>query len=325
MTFDFRPTLTRQYVLAHVSEEEIFEKYGVTVQNGSFCSPLRHDRKPTCVFYRAKMSNKLFLRDWAGYFHGDCFDLVALKASCTNFNAVLQRVAKDFGLIPGETFTPDRTPVISTVKIEKQLCDIRVKRREWSNVDREFWGQWDFKGQTLELYHVTPVDRVWVDGSLVYTYMGGLDVGYVYHFGDYDYKAYFPRRQKYRFLHNNAEIVQGYLQLPPLGEACIVTKSLKDVMKLHEFGIAAVAPMSESQTLSIDMYNDLVQRFTKVFSLYDNDMPGKRATIRWKEEYPEVVNLLMPKGYPKDFTDFYNKRGYESTLALIETLKSQLL
>jgi hypothetical protein len=325
MTFEFRPSLTAKYILTHVSEEEIFAKYGVPVQTGSFCSPLRKDRSPTCVFYRAKRSNKLFLRDWAGYFHGDCFDLAgACPPRLDNFDAILKRVAADFGLLPGNTFVPDRQPLFSTVQIEKQLCEIGVRRRPWNDVDREFWGQWDFKGSTLELYHVTPVERVWVDGSLVYTYINKLDVGYVYHFGEYDYKVYFPRRQKYRFLHNNAEIVQGYIQLPPTGDACIITKSLKDVMKLHEFNIAAVAPMSESQMLSNDMLNDLTQRFTTLFSLYDNDRPGKRTTARMRREQG-MIPLLMPKGYPKDFTDFYNQRGYDSTLALIETLKSQLL
>ena len=324
MTFDFRPSLTRQYILSHVSEEEIFEKYGVSVQEGSFCSPLRKDRSPTCVFYRARNSNKLYLRDWAGYFHGDCFDLVGLQTKSDNFNSILQRIATDFGLLPGQVYTPDRQPLFSTVRITKQLCEIRVKRRSWNDYDREFWGQWDFKKETLELYHTQPVERVWVNGELVYTYMRPMDVGYVYHFGDYDYKVYFPRREKYRFLHNNAEIVQGYLQLPPNGEFCIVTKSLKDIMKLYEFGIAAVAPMSESQMLSTDMLTDLRQRFTKLFSLYDNDRPGKRTTVRMRSEQG-MIPLLMPKGYPKDFTDFYNQRGYDDTLALIETLKSQLL
>jgi hypothetical protein len=82
--------------------------------------------------------------------------------------------------------------------------------------------------------------------------------------------------------------------------------------------------MSESQTLSKDMYDDLEQRFGRLFCLYDNDMPGKRATIRMIRTN-EYTPLLFPKGYPKDFTDYYLRHGRADTVALIETLKSQLL
>lgn len=328
MTYEFRPTLTRSYLLQHVSEEEIFEAfgepYGLRVQHGTFTSPLRTDRSPTCTFYRSK-SGKLYLKDWKpGSFHGDCFDFVSQVSRTNNFDATLRKVAIRFGLLPGENVQVERVPLQHPVQIERQSCQIRVTRRSWNDRDREFWGLWDFKGETLYTYHVAPVERVWVDNSLVYTYNKQLDVAYVYHFGDYDYKVYFPRREKHRFLHNNADIVQGYLQLPPTGDFCVVTKSLKDIMKLYEFDIPAVAPMSESQTLTNDMYSDLRQRFTRLFCLYDNDMAGKRASVRMRNTH-EYTMLMFPKGYPKDFTDFYLKRGRESTLSLIETIKSQLL
>ena len=81
--------LTKQYVLSKVSQVTIFATYlnlsNTTVQNcidngELIVSPLREDVHPTCGFaYDRK--GKLKFRDFAGYFWGDCFDLVALVMS----------------------------------------------------------------------------------------------------------------------------------------------------------------------------------------------------------------------------------------------------
>lgn len=41
-------------------------------------------------------------------------------------------------------------------------------------------------------------------------------------------------------------MIQGSKMLPKSGEFVVVTKSLKDVMALYEFGIPAIAPNSEN-------------------------------------------------------------------------------
>src|SRR5690606_31446360 len=108
--------LTKEFILSQVSEEEIFERYGVKVRKGTFKAPaiLRPvDKHASCNFFRHKTNNKLILKDYGG-FNGDCFDLV-MYTQGGNFNTALRIIANDFGLIPGQITRTKREP---DIKIE---------------------------------------------------------------------------------------------------------------------------------------------------------------------------------------------------------------
>ena len=78
--------LTKEYVLSKVSQITIFSTYlnlsdkiiQYCIDSGELiCSPIRDDVHPTCGF-RYDKKGKLKFRDFAGYFWGDAFDVVAL-------------------------------------------------------------------------------------------------------------------------------------------------------------------------------------------------------------------------------------------------------
>lgn len=317
----FPPEIDREFLLLHIGEEEIFSRYGIPVVSYPFRSPLRPDHNPTCNFYRARNSGKLYMKDWAGHFHGDCFDLV-MEIHKVHFYEALRIVAEDFELIrrSGDIIRTERIPLPPPVTITPRTCTIRLKRREWNSQDKRFWGRWDFLADTLKFYHIAPLERVWLNEKLHYTYLKPGEEAYVYHFGAYDYKIYFPYRERIRFLHNNADILQGYLQLPVSGSQLIITKSMKDVMKLYEFSLSAVAPMSETQMLSPEQFEELTERFVHLYSLYDTDKAGISSMQKMKREYG-IQPLFFPRSFPKDFTDFYEKYGKEDTRILIENIK----
>lgn len=323
MVIDFSKVVTKSMILSKVNEEDIFARYGVPVQTGSFKSPLRIDRRPTCNFYR-RNDRRLMLIDHSGHFHGDCFDLVMFTQHI-GFGQALHRVATDFHLTDGvvSDYVKREWPEIPIA----ETADIRVRRRNWNSEDKRYWGRWDFKPDTLNLYHISPIERAWVDGEPIYAYRKKGDEAYVYHFGQYDYKIYFPHRDSHRFRHNNSWLLQGYLQLPPTGGFVVLTKSLKDVAKLHEFGIPAVAPMSESVLPQEGILADLADRFGRIIVFYDNDRAGKRQMVKIRKAYGHVFNmefLYFPKGYPKDFTDYYEQKGLDNTLSLIGTVRAEL-
>lgn len=326
LNVDFSKTLTKEFVLSRVGEEEIFEKYGrgLRVQEGSFRSCLRTDRHPTCNFYRRR-NGRLYLKDQSGHFHGDCFDMVMLTESLT-FGQAVRRVANDFGLL-GEIITYERKPVVHQVYITAEQSQLLVKRREWNMRDAAFWGRWKIRQDSLEFFHISPVERVWLNGESFYAYRTPGSEAYVYYFGQYDYKIYFPYKDRVRFLHNNSNILQGYLQLPAAGEYIVITKSLKDVVKLYEYGIPSVAPMSETTYPSLQLMEDLAERFGRIILFYDNDSAGKRSMIRFASKFGEQFRLeylLMPRGYPKDFTDYFEQKGHAATQDLVNHVKTEL-
>lgn len=313
--------LSKEFILSKVSEEEIFEKFGLPIKDGLFVSTIRDDRRPTCNFYRSK-SGKLKMKDWAGYFHGDCFDLV-MKLYHVSFNKALQIVASEFDLIDDPN---DRIPKPMVV-VPKAYSDIKVKRRRWEQPDLNFWLQFSITRPTLDLYKVSPVERVWLNNESIYAYKHS-DPAYVYHFSGYDYQIYFPFRKDFRFMTNNGQLVHGLEQLPQTGELCLITKSRKDIMCLREFNIPAVCSMAESIILKPKIVEDIKKRFKYVVSLMDYDNTGIHNA--WTLRKLHGIQPLFftdgvwkrKKGYKgaKDFSDYVRLHNSVSVQTLIELI-----
>lgn len=315
----FTPTITKEYLLKRVSEEEIFEKYGVRVQTGMFRSPLRKDLHPTCRFYRRR-DGRLCLRDHAGYFDGDCFALVQYVKGCKFYEA-LNDIAKEFKILKGEA----RHPVITGITVgPRTTCDIRIKSMKWDQQHLEWWEEYGLDLSLLDLYKVVAVEKVWLNGFLYYNrdFTRKNEVVFAYKFGSLDYKVYFPMRKEKRFLHNNPDILQGYAQLPESGAVVVITKSLKDVICLRMFDIPAIAPMSETSVVSDSVLEDLSENFNNIFALYDRDKTGKIALLNLRRR--GVRPLMMPKGTTKDFADLC-KKDLNAARDLAEQFKASIL
>ena len=95
-----------------------------------------------------------------------------------------------------------------------------------------------------------------------------------------------PTKRKYRFISNwTSTTLQGVRVLPKSGDHLIITKSMKDVMCLHEFGFNALAPNSENIIITKAQYNRLDVRFTNKFCLFDNDLAGVKGAKKYKREF----------------------------------------
>lgn len=72
--------------------------------------------------------------------------------------------------------------------------------------------------------------------------------------------------KRYKFISNwQSSKLQGAKLLPKDGnEFLIITKSLKDVMTLHEFGIPAIAPCSENTFITDKVLNKLKEKFKRI-------------------------------------------------------------
>lgn len=58
------------------------------------------------------------------------------------------------------------------------------------------------------------------------------------------------------------------------GDLLVITKSLKDVMCLYEYGITAIAPCSENEFLTDTQYQKVKSKFKHITLLWDNDYAG---------------------------------------------------
>lgn len=316
--YDFQGDFNKQSILNHVTQEEVFERYGIPVEYDClFRNPLRKDDNPTCSF--KWVNGKLYLRDWAEPKGKDCFDVVKELYGVT-FADAINIVAADFKLQEGQIREKKKTLLIRPVK---EAANIQIASQNYTQHCIAYWASQRISMPTLLNFDVVSVRALWVRGNKVYDWNKN-DLAFAYKFTEDIIKVYFPLRKKgqVRFFNTDNTILEGFQKLPKKGEICLVTKSYKDVMSLYEFGIPAVAGACETYTISPLVVSILRDRFTNVHTLMDNDWTGKRAAIRYWTIH-QMPALLFPYNEPKDFTENNIKYGKQYMQDLIDKLKEQ--
>lgn len=164
LIFNFDPKtgdlLTKEDILARVSEEEIFSHYGVPIQKGLFCSPLRKDTNPTVGLVRSKRTGRLLYKDFGHIDHTfDVFGYVSVLYN-TTYQGALNIIANDFGI--RESNKPKNKAVLaySGEKVEERSSAvIQVQIRPFTAEDLTWWGAFGISKKTLEHFYVYPVEN----------------------------------------------------------------------------------------------------------------------------------------------------------------------
>jgi hypothetical protein len=145
---------------------------------------------------------------------------------------------------------------------------------------------------------------------------------YAYRLGTSMYKLYKPYEKRGRKWIGNPDTgnLQGYNQLPWVGDSLIITKSLKDVMVLSVLGYNAVATHSESTGLDPVTLKTLEDRFKDITIFYDNDQAGITGAKKLCRAH-DFNGIIIPLEYEvKDISDFIVKYGYQDTRELLQRL-----
>lgn len=261
--------LTKEFILSKISQVTIFSAYiGVDaeiiehcINTGEFISsPFRVDEHPSFGF-RYDNRGKLKAKDFAGYFHGDCFDAAALVISeiihknvdISNkgwFIFVLKHIAYTFrNIIYGKDKDENIEGIIAegvnAARNRKPI--IEFVPRQWNNYDKNYWGKFHVPISYLNTNFVYPVDYFYINRKVnpepkYYYENDRKDVCYAYMLGQdkrgiYNIKLYFPNRKHgtIRFI-TNSNCLEGLLNLE-LNEydSIIITKSTKDRISLRAY------------------------------------------------------------------------------------------
>jgi len=93
--------------------------------------------------------------------------------------------------------------------------------------------------------------------------------------------------------------------LPKSGELLVITKSLKDVMSIHDIvGVPAIGLQSESVMMKDSVMDEYKSRFKKVVCLFDNDDAGIKLAKEFSKRYNVPHFFVLPISNSKDFSDF---------------------
>jgi len=324
--------LTRDSILSKVRQEDIFERYlGIRPEfDTQFTNPLREDESPGCRFY--VKSGRIRFIDFSRGWNWDCFDVVMFAHPGYSYHQALVKIAVDFGI--NMNYVLERTdrivpnPVVRRGSFFKGGRRITFMKKKFTDRELTFWRRYGIDRETLELYRVSSVRSAWIqypDGTKKVAHSQKYpEMCFCYDLGWGNRKLYFPERRRGRFLQNTSKVVEGYLQLPEGGEFVVITKSYKDVMSMRGFDLWAIAPSSETILLPEKFMSRIISSFDRVFTLFDNDLPGKRATIKYRNIYG-TTPLLFPSDMEKDFSDNYFSQGLQFMVDLVLSVKEKYL
>ncbi len=125
-----------------------------------------------------------------------------------------------------------------------------------------------------------------------------------------------------------SSLLHGSSQLKP-ADTLIITKSMKDVMVLHEMGYQAASPMAENVIPSEETMADLIDAYPKVYIFYDNDgefHPPKGISGKGKQAASRIANkynlpmIFLPDEGPKDISDYVKEFGIDRGKKIMKCL-----
>jgi DNA primase len=279
-------------------------------------SPLRVEKNPSFTF-KFVDDGRIIWRDWGTGEGGDVISLVA-KLYNLSYGKAIEYIADTMLYNTKNIKKPVIKKIINKNESQSRHAKISVEKRGFELRDYEYWNQYGIKLETLSKYNVYPIKKAdittegfsytmkdkWNNPLYCYEFYNNKNI---YH------KIYNPLgNKKFKWRSNvTRSIVEGYNQLPVYGKSVVITKSLKDVMLLSQFGISAVSPTSESSIIPERVVLDLMERFDRLYIMMDNDKAGIKSTLKHVLKY-EMLYVLFVKG-AKDISDLYKLKGKSVT------------
>ena len=350
--------LTKKYILERITQEEIMEFYtGVPVNENtlignSFTSPIRTDNEPTCNYWYKEDKwgeTRLKLKDWNGSFDGDIFDVASHFTKINTktgqgFKLLMHKIAKDFKIhkysdsLGGQYERKKLEGFITEYTKRNELKIFKVHPRKWNQYDAKYWWErYGISSELLRIGYVIPVQELEIEGKDGYLHTAykyySKDPAYAYYGGIIDgikiWKVYLPLRKKgSRKFFSNYAFIQGNHLFKP-SRVGLITKSYKDVLCYHTFGIQSKGIPAENYIMTEDEIFDMKSKCDIVLSNFDYDKTGILLANKYKAIHG-IQPLMFTRGKynqrdfgVKDFSDFRDTFGRERTQSLIDSLVEQ--
>lgn len=315
-----KPIYTLDWILSKVTEYDIYASYLGEFKVGLiYNSPFREDKNPSFGIYYSKRTQQLLFKDHGTGQCGNVIKFVSLITGKTNYDDILEDIVN-------HTHITNRTKLASSKHyIPSTETIIGVVRQDFTETDKKYWSQFNIGLETLKMYHVSSIKYYLCNGIVKGIYK---DDNPMYAYKVYNhFKIYRPLADKYHKWRNNLEQndIQGYEQLPEVGDLLIITKSMKDVMCFHEMGYNAISPASESTFISENILELLKKRFNKILICFDRDKAGV-TYLRKICKKTKLEGFLLHKSLKsKDVSDSIKLNGFEKTKNFIDKVITKSL
>ena len=310
--------ITLDWILSKVTEYDIYAKYIGQFKVGMiYNSPFRKDKNPSFGIYYSKRTKQLLFKDHGTGECGNVIKFVSLFTGKTEYNDILSDIVDKLNI------TNNTKLVSSKQYIQPTETVIGVVRQEFTNVDINYWKQFNISINTLKKFNVNSIKYYLCNGIVKGTYKRENPM-YAYKVYN-NFKIYRPLADKYTKWRNNLTDydIQGYEQLPQKGDILFITKSMKDVMCLYEMGYPAISPSSESTFLPKDVLEQLKTRFKRIIILFDRDTSGVKRSRKLSQETGLEALFVNKRFKAKDVSDAIKANSFEEIKNwLNETIKN---
>lgn len=310
--------ITLDWILSKVTEYDIYAKYIGQFKVGMiYNSPFRKDKNPSFGIYYSKRTKQLLFKDHGTGECGNVIKFVSLFTGKTEYNDILSDIVDKLNITNNTKLVSSKQYISPTETV------IGVVRQEFTDVDINYWKQFNISINTLKKFNVNSIKYYLCNGIVKGTYKRENPM-YAYKVYN-NFKIYRPLADKYTKWRNNLTDydIQGYEQLPQKGDILFITKSMKDVMCLHEMGIPAVSPSSESTFLPKDVLEQLKTRFKRIIILFDRDVAGVKRSRKLSRETGLGAIFINKKFKAKDVSDAVKANSFEEIKNwLNETIKN---
>jgi hypothetical protein len=322
--------ITKEDILAKVNSYDILNHYLLPYHKENkllaarnISNPFLPEKQNTPSFniFPAMGSGEWRYKDFATGDDGSCFDLV-MKLFNLSFPDALAKINSDLTLMLDTV----QKPIQSNRQLAHSTLKYEVKRKQFTDAEKQFWLQFGIDEQTLKKFNVSSLEEFSTTSKIgnPYTTKCGTDKFIFAYENDNWVKLYKPfdeKKYKFQYLGTKEQgYIFGWKQLPQKDELLIITGGEKDVMTLVAKGFNAITLNSETATLPKEIIEDLKLRFKQIVVLYDNDATGlKQSNILAITHGLHRVVLPPLQNNGKDISDYFANRE------TIETLNELLL
>lgn len=290
----------------HLRDYDIYAHYLGKFQVGKlYNSPLRtNDKIPSFAVFPARNGNLLFKDHGSGQ-TGTAYTFVKLMENINDDSKLLQKLTKILN-----TVNPSIKAQQFYINTNSYNTHFGIVRQEWTDFDIKYWAQYGITLETLKKYDVFSI-KYFLQNNIVRGIYTEENPMYAYKVND-KFKIYRPLASKYTKWRSNLtnSDIQGLHILPPKGDILIITKSLKDVMVLHEMGYDAISPSSETTFIPQDILDNIVQQFKRVYILFDRDKTGVKRTRELSKKYNIEGFFINKRFKAKDISDAVMLNGF---------------
>jgi hypothetical protein len=270
-------------------------------------SPLRPDDKiPSFAIFPSKTGDLLFKDHGTGE-AGNALKFVKLIKGLNTREELERELLRIFRC------TNPNQRVQNPVRMAENASetDIGIVRQPFTEVDKKYWKQFHISIDTLKKFNVFSIKYFLCNRVVRGTYK---EDSPMYAYKVYDrFKIYRPLASKYTKWRTNLtnRYVQGLAELPQEGgNLLIITKSLKDVMCLHEMGFNAIAASSETTFIPEDILQSLKSKWKHIVILYDRDAAGMQNARKYSRQYKFDAIFVHKKFKAKDVSDAVKLNGF---------------